>query len=248
MKGVEKKADNLEKGLETIDFKDLVNLKPCMIRTCGNKAMCFFAEYKGKQICLKEGRKSMNYNRDYIVVDSLKKLFGLRDLEMRRVKMDKVSKKKDKALDMWEGNTEWLDEKGTVYSMMNRVNGERLSWNKERINMRELVKIGLFRGIFSVTDFNLTNVLGDEDGNIWSIDEHQIGVKKNIFGKKCGWVKDITKEMVDEVLVDLMGNYEEKLKALVEKMAEYKFSRKKIIECGKNYKKLKKRVYKEMGW
>ena len=25
MKGVEKKADNLEKGLETIDFKDLVN-------------------------------------------------------------------------------------------------------------------------------------------------------------------------------------------------------------------------------
>ena len=248
MKGVEKKADNLEKGLETIDFKDLVNLKPCMIRTCGNKAMCFFAEYKGKQICLKEGRKSMNYNRDYIVVDSLKKLFGLRDLEMRRVKMDKVSKKKDKALDMWEGNTEWLDEKGTVYSMMNRVNGERLSWNKERINMRELVKIGLFRGIFSVTDFNLTNVLGDEDGNIWSIDEHQIGVKKNIFGKKCGWVKDITKKMVDGAIEDLMENYEIKIRKIIEKMTHYKFKKELIVMCGKNYKNLKKRVYKEMEW
>ena len=190
----------------------------------------------------------MNYNRDYIVVDHLKKLFGLNDLGMTRVRMDKVSKKKDETLDIWEGNTEWLDAEGTVYSMMDYVDGGRLSWNKDRINMRELVKIGLFRGVFRVTDFNLTNVLGDEDGNLWSIDEHQIGVKKNIFGKKCGWVKDITKEMVDEVLVDLMGNYEEKVKALVEKMAEYKFSRKKIIECGKNYKKLKKRVYKEMGW
>tara|TARA_Y100000588_G_scaffold369943_1_gene439488 strand:+ start:712 stop:2385 length:1674 start_codon:yes stop_codon:yes gene_type:complete len=247
-KGIKKKCDDLEEGLETIDFKDLINLEPCMIRTCGNKAMCFFAEYKGKQICLKEGRKSMNYNRDYIVVDSLKKLFGLRDLGMTRVKMDKVSKKKDKALDMWEGNTEWLDEKGTVYSMMNRVNGERLSWNKERINMSELVKIGLFRGIFRVTDFNLTNVLGDEDGNLWSIDEHQIGVKKNIFGKKCGWVKDITKEIVDEALENLMENFEVKVRKIVEKMTHYKFKKELIVLCGKNYKNLKKRVYKEMGW
>ena len=149
---------------------------------------------------------------------------------------------------MWEGNTEWLDEKGTVYSMMNRVNGERLSWNKERINMRELVKIGLFRGIFSVTDFNLTNVLGDEDGNIWSIDEHQIGVKKNIFGKKCGWVKDITKKMVDEAIEDLMENYEIKIRKIIEKMTHYKFKKELIVMCGKNYKNLKKRVYKEMEW
>ena len=190
----------------------------------------------------------MNYNRDYIVVDSLKKMFGLNDLGMTRVKMDKVSQKKDKALDTWEGNTEWLDAPGTVYSMMNRVQGERLSWNKDRIDMNELVKIGLFRSIFRATDFNLTNVLGDEIGNLWSIDEHQIGARKNIFGKKCSWVKDITKEMVDEALEDLMENYDDKLYAIVEKMVEYQFGKTAIEECGKNYKRLKKVAYEEMGW
>ena len=250
MKGSTKKPilKTLESKLETINFDDLKNLKPCMIRTCGGKAMCFYAEYKGKRVCLKEGRKSMNYNRDYIVVDSLKKLFGLNDLGMTRVKMDKVSKKKDKTLDTWEENTEWLDAKGTVYSLMDRVDGGRLSWNKDRINMRELVKIGLFRSIFRVTDFNLTNVLGNEKGELWSIDEHQIGIKKNIFGRKCGWVKDITKELVDEVLEDLMEHYCEKVKMIVKQMKKYKFQKEEIIECGKNYKRLKKRVYKEMGW
>jgi hypothetical protein len=248
MKGVKKNGDDLEEGLETINFKELVGLRPCMIRTCGGKAMCFFANYKGKEICLKEGRKSMNYNRDYIVVDSLKKLFGLNDLEMRRVKIDKKSKKKDKAIDKWEGNTEWLDARGTIYSIMKHVNGERLSWNKDCIQMKELVKIGLFRGIFMVTDFNLTNVLSDEDGNHWSIDEHQIGTKKKIFGKKCGWVKNITKKMVDEAIEDMMENYEIKVRKIVEKMTHYKFKNDLIVICGKNYKNLKKRVYKEMEW
>ena len=156
----------------------------------------------------------MNYNRDYIVVDHSKKLFGLNDLGMTRVKMNKVSTKKDKTIDTWDNNTEWLDADGVVYSMMNRVPGARLSWNKERINMHELVKIGLFRSIFRVTDFNLTNVLGDEDGNLWSIDEHQIGVKKNIFGRKCGWVKNITKEIVDDVLKDLMEKEDQEMLVL----------------------------------
>ena len=99
-----------------------------------------------------------------------------------------------------------------------------------------------------MTDFNLCNVLGDESGNLWSVDEHQIGKKKNIFGKKCGWVKDITKEMVDEALEDLMTNYDEKLLAIVKKMEKYKFDKDTIIACGKSYKKLKKYVYKEMGY
>ena len=41
------------------------NIKLCADITCGNKAMCF--EFEGK--IWKEGRKSMNYNRDYCVVD-----------------------------------------------------------------------------------------------------------------------------------------------------------------------------------
>ena len=248
-KKVKKKKDNLEddleKCLETIKFEDLTNLKPCMVRTCGNKAMCFFADYKGKQICLKEGRKSMNYNRDYIVVDSLKRLFGLNDLEMKRVKMDKTSQKKDKTIDQWEGNTEWIDAKGTVYSMMKRIAGERLSWNKDRIQIKELAKIGLFRGIFRVTDFNLTNVLGDEDGQLWSIDEHQIGVRKTIFGKRCWWKKQITQEIIEEVLIDLLDNYLIKWAKIKEKLIHYKFDEKIIREVEHHYKYLRADVYSE---
>ena len=247
-----KKEDILEQlGWQVLyALRSLHNLvNPACIRTCGNKAMCFFAEYKGKRICLKEGRKSMNYNRDYIVVDNLKHWFGLNDLKMRRIKMDKVSRKKDKAMDTWDDNTEWVDAPDTVYSMMDRIEGAtRLSWKKEKINMKELVKIGLFRGIFRVTDFNLCNVLTNEAGEHWSVDEHQIGVRKKIFGKKCGWVKNITREMVDEALEDLMEHSEMKMIKIRDKLKHYRFTDKMIECCERNYIHLKADVYNEMGY
>ena len=243
-----KKEHALEASLEVIDFDKFTNITPCMERTCGNKAMCFFATYEGDRVCLKEGRKSMNYNRDYMVVDSLKRLFGLNNLKMRRIKIDKVSKKKDKTVDTWENNTEWMDAPGTVYSLMAHVDGVRLSWNKDKIDMEELVKIGLFRGIFRVTDFNLCNVLADEEGKLWSIDEHQIGVRKNIFGKKCGWVKKITREMVDTGVADLMENSDVKWMKIDEKLTHYGFRADIIERCERNYKQMKAYVYKEMDW
>ena len=240
-----KKEDVLEASLQTIDIQDLT---PAMQRTCGNKAMCFFGKYQGKAICLKEGRKSMNYNRDYIVVDSLKKLFGLRDLNMKRIKMDKVSRKKDKKLDTWDNNTEWVKASGTVYCMMDRIEGAtRLSWKKEKINMKVLVKMGLYRGIFQVTDFNLCNVLVNEAGELWSIDEHQIGKRKRMFDKK-GWTKQITKEVVDEVLIDIMEYAEIKWEKIRDKLRHYKFSEVIISLCCDNYKNLKERVYAELGY
>jgi hypothetical protein len=210
--------------------------------------MCFFAEYRGERICLKEGRKSMNYNRDYIVIDSVKRLFGLNDLNMRRVKMNKISRKKDKTLDTWEDNTKWVDAPGTIYTMMRRVEGAvRLSWNKEKVNVRELVKIGLFRWIFQVTDFNLSNVLTNDAGELWSVDEHQIGMRKSIFNKRPQkWQRDITKEIVDEVIKDLMENKEIKWMKISEKLKHYKFDKGVIDRCERNYKHLKEDIYTEM--
>ena len=71
--------DDLEKDLEFIDSKtiDVNKIKLCSDITCGNKVMCF--EYEGK--IWKEGRKSMNYNRDYCVLDECKEIFGLEKLE-----------------------------------------------------------------------------------------------------------------------------------------------------------------------
>ena len=69
-----------KKHVELIQAK----IKLCTDNTCGNKVMCF--EYDGK--IWKEGRKSMNYNRDYCVVDECKELFGLEKIGMKRVLAD----------------------------------------------------------------------------------------------------------------------------------------------------------------
>ena len=73
--------NELEKDLEIVRNIEKEKIKLCTENTCGNKVMCF--EYKGK--IWKEGRKSMNYNRDYCVVDECKELFGLRKIGMKRV-------------------------------------------------------------------------------------------------------------------------------------------------------------------
>ena len=117
----------------------------------------------------------------------------------------------------------------------------------KKINMKVLVKMGLYRGIFQVTDFNLCNVLVNESGELWSIDEHQIGKRKRMFDKK-GWTKQITKEMVDEALLDIMEYAEIKWEKIRDKLRHYKFSEVIISLCCDNYKNLKERVYAELGY
>ena len=67
--------DDLERDLEFIASSniDIGEIKLCTDITCGNKVMCF--EYNDK--IWKESRKSMNYNRDYCVLDACKEAFGL---------------------------------------------------------------------------------------------------------------------------------------------------------------------------
>lgn len=85
----------LEDDLKFIDQSNIniESIKLCSDITCGNKVVCF--EYQGK--IWKEGRKSMNYNRDYICVDSCKKGFGLQQIGMERVRsnfrLEKIDKK-----------------------------------------------------------------------------------------------------------------------------------------------------------
>ena len=48
----------------------------------------------------KESRKSMNYNRDYCVLDECKEIFGLKKIRMKRVlsnfRIEKIDKDKKK--------------------------------------------------------------------------------------------------------------------------------------------------------
>ena len=246
---------SLEDRLEEIDFNDLENLECCEEKTCGNKAMCWFAVYKGKRIVLKEGRKSMNYNRDYMVVNDFKETFGINKLEMKRVRMNKVSQRKDKTKSSWVDNSEWVDMQNVVYCMMDRVEGGQLIKKKEKMVgdvMREFVKIGLFRGIFRVSDFHARNVLIEEETDrLFSIDEHCIGKKETIFDARLAkrMQKLITKEVVDGICADWSKLLEIEIIQLIKtKMKEYQFDTEMTDKVIRNYKYLKSDAYKEFGF
>ena len=122
--------DDLEKDLEFVDSKtiDVNKIKLCSDTTCGNKVMCF--EYEGK--IWKESRESMNYNRDYCVVDECKEAFGLRKIGMKRVLANFRIEKSDRTKKSWKDNWKMVswgptvgDNKDTknkvVYCVMNKI-------------------------------------------------------------------------------------------------------------------------------
>ena len=122
--------DDLEKDLEFVDSKtiDVNKIKLCSDTTCGNKVMCF--EYEGK--IWKESRKSMNYNRDYCVIDECKELFGLKKIGMKRVLSNFRIEKSDRTKKSWKDNWKMVswgptvgDNKDTknkvVYCVMNKI-------------------------------------------------------------------------------------------------------------------------------
>ena len=172
--------DDLEKDLKYVQNVDEKKIKLCGDITCGNKVMCF--EYEGK--IWKESRKSMNYNRDYCVIDECKEAFGLRKIGMERVlsnfRIEKIDKSKKHWADNWHKVIIKKGEEPVVYCVMNKItncmwkvpmefgkikhsivygaeNGGNIGQNKALF--KEFVKIGVFRGIFRCSDFNGRNVL-----------------------------------------------------------------------------------------
>ena len=206
--------NDLESKLEKVGDVDVSKIKLCGETTCGNKVMCF--EYEGK--IWKESRKSMNYNRDYCVVDECKEMFGLRKIGMKRVLADFRIEKKDKKIKSWKGNWEKVmikdGEQKVVYCVMNKItncnwdkpmeisvikhslvygceNGGNIGQNKALF--KEFVKIGIYRGIFRCSDFNCRNVLVglvDQFSKEYlvSIDEGDIGKRLDIIGKREKWI------------------------------------------------------------
>ena len=206
--------DDLEANLENIGDIDEKKIKLCSDKTCGNKVMCF--EYEGK--IWKEGRKSMNYNRDYCVVDACKEYFGLKKIGMKRVLADFRLEKIDKTKKTWKDNWHKViiekEDERVVYCVMNKIthcmwdipmelgvikhslvygaeNGGNIGEN--RALFKEFVKIGVYRGIFRCSDFNSRNVLvGLKDQisqqYLVSIDEGDIGKRLDIIGAREKWI------------------------------------------------------------
>tara|TARA_Y100000385_G_C12905539_1_gene556116 strand:- start:185 stop:883 length:699 start_codon:yes stop_codon:yes gene_type:complete len=219
--------------------------------TCGNKVMCF--EYNGK--IWKEGRKSMNYNRDYCVLDDCKEKFGLEKIEMQRVlanfRIEKMDKNKKSWIDNWVLKYIKEDDEPVVYCVMDKIEpgieiGKAKEMLKDRKILKEFVKIGVFRGIFRVSDFNGRNVMIKDENKLVSIDEGDIGKRVDILGGngKHKWLikalnkdKSIIKEIMSE-LISVEFPFVKSMKIIEEKMREYKFSDELIKEVSRNFRNL----------
>ena len=216
------KFEELESKLENIGDISEENIKLCSDTTCGNKVMCF--EYDGK--IWKESRKSMNYNRDYCVVDDCKELFGLKKIGMRRVlanfRIEKIDISKKSWKDNWHKVMIGDDEEKVVYCVMNKItncmwkvpmeigvikhslvygveNGGNVGENKDLF--KEFVKIGVYRGIFRCSDFNCRNVLVGLENDPCA-KQYLVSIDEGDIGKRLDILGGREKWIVDGLNAD----------------------------------------------
>jgi len=234
--------------LEYIAMEDMKFVKLCLKNPCGKKVMCFVVEYQGIEYVLKEGKKSMNYNEDYEVVDSLKEIFGLNQIGMRRIFSNKAMVKVDDSKMEWCDNWKFVEKEDIVYSMMRYIPGVRFnrSENITRELELEYMKIGLFRGITMASDFNVTNVF-ELEGKLYSIDEHDIlGKRVHMIGQKnMRYYKKYESELPG-IFEDLYKDMDVKKDKIVEKLKIFKYEQfaDRILS---NYENLSDRFYQEFN-
>lgn len=238
--------DDLETKLSQ-ELNPTQPIRLCTETTCGNKVMCF--ELNGQ--IWKECRKSLNYNRDYCVVDGCKELFGLNKIGMTRVLSNFRIVKIDKGTKEWSNN--WKKEtiidgeQLVVYCVMDRIEpGIEVGKMKRdvlgcRKLLKEFIKIGVFRGIFRVSDFNGRNVLLKGKDELVSIDEGDIGKRLEILGKREKWLvvalnKD--KAIINEIIAELNSDWNEKSELVKDIMRKYMFSEELFEEVCKNWENL----------
>lgn len=252
--------NDIEKDLKKVDNIKVNEIKLCSDVTCGNKVMCF--EYDGK--IWKESRNSMNYNRDYCVIDECKTMFGLKTIGMERVIANFRIEKIDKSKKSWVDNWHKIEVKDhVVYCVMNKVcyygienpveiKTIKKKFTKDRRQLKEFTKIGVFRGIFRCSDFNCRNVLVGCDGfngleYLVSIDEGDIGKRLDIIGKREKWLVQKLNEdrtIINEIVNELKQN-EERISYIQNKMKEYKFNDVLINDVLKNWNNLVNDLKKE---
>ena len=205
----------------------------------------------------KESRKSMNYNRDYCVLDECKEIFGLKKIGMKRVLSNFRIEKIDKDKKSWKNNWKkvYTENEKVVYCVMDCIYpgveiGKVKEMLKDRKILKEFVKIGVFRGIFRVSDFNGRNVLINEIRNeikLVSIDEGDIGKRVDILGGngKHKWlIKALNK---DKTIINEIINELNTVSALyvVNKMKKYKFGDDLCREVINNWNNLRKDLESE---
>ena len=215
--------------VESIDWHNFSEVKVLEDGVCGGKVCCISVVYEGKEFILKEMGQSMNYGKDYILVDACKGVFGLRHMNMIRIKSNQGQLKVDPSKKSYVNNVK-VGPKDCTYCMMNYwTNIGDLGKNKDKLDSesvkQESLKIRLFDGLFRSSDNILRNILVNEEGELLSIDEGDIyGKRANIFNKNDYTKQTSSKELVDKVLDDLLSNELDKLAVVQKNFELYGFS------------------------
>lgn len=213
---------------------------------CGMKKCCILVEgvKDNKKYILKEFGKSMNYGIDYLIVDSLKGMFGLKDMNMKIIKSNKYLDIVDKNIKSYVGNWVFNDDKEVCYCLMDFYdNIGDLGKNKDVLKkeeiLEEMLKIRLFDGLFRSSDNILRNILVLKDGNgLLSIDEGDLfGKREKIFNsndwcKKSEWCKKNCRKLIEEWLYGY--NKDEKKNIIIEKLKEFGFEN-NVVEFERRY-------------
>jgi hypothetical protein len=132
--------------------------------------------------------------------------------------------------------------------MMSYIPGVRFNHSKNITPALELeyMKIGLFRGIFMVSDFNVTNVF-ELEGKLYSIDEHDIlGKRVHMIAQKNMRYYKKNQAALEGIFEDLLQDKERKIEKVVEQLRSFKYDIfvDRIIS---NYESLKDRFYEEFN-
>ena len=210
-------------SLECIDWSEFSDVKILEEGVCGGKVCCIKATYQGKPYILKEMKESMNYGLDYILIDKCKPLFGLRDMNMKRIKSNQGQVKIDPTKISYVRNVK-IGEKECVYCMMDYWSnigdlGKHKEVMADESVKREALKIRLFDGLFRSSDNIPRNILVNESNELLSIDEGDIfGKRDKIFNKNDWFTKNCSEEFIRSVVEELVSFQDMKeIKKLFEK-------------------------------
>ena len=228
------KDDNCKKDekehLEFISWSEFSGIDILEDGVCGGKVCCISVVYKGNKYILKEMKESMNYGLDYILVDKCKELFGLRNMNMRRIKSNEGQVKIDPKGKSYVGNVK-IGKRECIYCMMDYwPNIGDLGKNKHVMSdesvKREALKIRLFDGLFRSSDNIPRNILVNDKNELLSIDEGDIfGKREKVFNKHDWFIKPeiCDKQLFNDVLDDLLSDSFRKLKGVEELFKYYQF-------------------------
>ena len=208
-----------------ISFEDLSDIFVIEEGVCGGKVPCIIVRYEGKKYIIKMMGESMNYGADYLVIDKAKSLFGLRDMNMKRILCDRTIARKDKSCRTFVNNWEFIEE-DAIYCMMDYFEsvgdlGKNKKYLKDESVAKEALKIRLFDGLFRSSDNILRNILVDKDGKLLSIDEGDMfGKRKLVFNKRGDYTKKITNKASVSEMIDEMSLNKEEVKERVKGLME----------------------------